>query len=105
MGYSRAGRSGSHIAVTGNPIGDVAVRDPGPRPRRRRATVVDAMRSQLDLPDMDLTLETVLFPLDGVAVWAYAGRGVLWDDDTLADLRIIVRYRQKQRRGIGRDRQ
>jgi hypothetical protein len=79
------------VAVTGNPIGDVAGRDPGPRPRRRRATVVDAMRTQLGLPDVDLTLETVLFPLEGGAVWAYAGRGVVWDDDTLADLRIIVR--------------
>jgi hypothetical protein len=79
------------IAVTGNPIGDVAARNPGPRPRRRRATVVEAMRTQLDLPDVDLSLETVLFPLEGGAVWAYAGRGVLWDDDTLADLRILVR--------------
>ncbi|MGD9527149.1 hypothetical protein [Pseudonocardia sp.] len=85
---TRAGQ----VAVSGYPVGDLAARDPGPPPRRRRATVVDAMRAQLALPaTVELEPETVLFPVDGGAVWAYAGRGVLWDEETLADLRVIVR--------------
>ncbi|MGH3983753.1 MAG: hypothetical protein ACRDST_13990 [Pseudonocardiaceae bacterium] len=80
------------VVVTGYPVAGVAGRDPGPVPRRRRATIADAMRAQLSLPSgIELHIETVLFPLEGNAVWAYLGRGALWGDDIVADLRIIVR--------------
>ncbi|MGH3565207.1 MAG: hypothetical protein ACRDRH_04080 [Pseudonocardia sp.] len=80
------------VVVTGYPVAGVSERDTGPAPRLRRATVTDAMRTQLGLPaSVELLVETVLFPLEGDAVWAYLGRGVLWDDDAVADLRIIVR--------------
>jgi len=49
------------------------------------------MRNHLGLRrGVKLDLETVLFPLEGGAVWAYLGSGVYRDEDTAADLRIIV---------------
>jgi hypothetical protein len=80
------------LSVTGSPIGDLAERDPGPAPKPRRAAVLGAMHEQLGLSSkVKLRLETVLFPLEGGAVWAYLGRGMYRHDDTIADLRIIVR--------------
>jgi hypothetical protein len=89
-----AGRTGGEVrvSVTGAPIGDLDQRDPGPPPDPRRADVRAAMRDQLGLHrGVKLRLETVLFPLDGTAVWAYLGRGIYRDEDTAADLRIIVK--------------
>jgi hypothetical protein len=79
------------ISITGAPIGDLPERDPGPPPRPHPAEVPAAMRHHLGLPQgVKLQVETVLFPLDGHAVWAHLGRGVYRDDDTVADLRILV---------------
>lgn len=81
------------VQVTGNPIGDLAARDPGPPPPGpRRAAVLDAMRAQLGINSpVTLKLETVLFPMDGGAVWAYLGKGPYRSEDVVADLRIVVR--------------
>ncbi len=84
--------SAQGTAVSGAPIADLHERDPGPVPRRRKSTVTEAMRDHLDLDEATrFSLETVLFPLPGGGVWAYLGRGVVWTDEELADLRVIVR--------------
>lgn len=88
-----AGRTGeAEVSITGTPIGDLPERDPGPPPQPRRADVRAAMRDHLGLHRaVKLDLETVLFPLEGGAVWAYLGGGIYRDEDTVADLRIIVK--------------
>lgn len=78
------------VALTGSPVGDLADRHLNPRPDRSQPEIEEAMRAHLDLSsNMTLDVEQVVFPVDGRAIWAYLGSGVVIEPQ-VADLRIVV---------------
>lgn len=61
------------FGISGHPVGDLARRDPGPRPKRTpRKRIDQAIRARLDVAE-DVVLESrpVLLPHDGHAEWAW----------------------------------
>ncbi len=75
--------------LVGTPTADIAARDPGSRRRRSRKSVVEATQQQLGLDTGAVSVELVIFPLEGTGVWAYDVR--LSDPQSVADVRAYVR--------------
>ncbi|HZA05168.1 MAG TPA: hypothetical protein VE617_11425 [Propionibacteriaceae bacterium] len=75
--------------LVGTPTADLAARDPGPRRPRSRKSVVAATREQLGLEVAAVSVQPVIFPLEGIGVWAYDVR--LSEPQSTADVRAYVR--------------
>lgn len=75
--------------LVGTPTADLAARDPGPRRRRSKPAVLAETRAQLGLDVAAVSIEPVIFPLEGTGVWAYDVR--LSDRQSTADIRAYVR--------------
>lgn len=75
--------------LVGAPAADLAARDPGPRRRRAKRDVLAETQRQLGLDVAAVSIEPVIFPLEGVGVWAYDVR--LSDRQSTADVRAYVR--------------
>ncbi|MGH9149806.1 MAG: hypothetical protein ACRD0F_05640, partial [Acidimicrobiales bacterium] len=79
-----------NVAITGRPLGDVAARDPGPRPAVPAEEAARGVRAQFDVPpDVRIPVDMVVFPLGGGGVWAFEARFKL--DDPVSDVRAFVR--------------
>lgn len=75
--------------LVGTPTADLAARDPGTRRPRSRKAVVAAARQQLGMDTAAVSVQPVIFPLEGAGVWAYDVR--LSDSRSTADVRAYVR--------------
>jgi hypothetical protein len=75
--------------LVGTPTAGLAARDPGTRRPRSRKAVVAATREQLGLDTGAVSVQPVIFPLEGTGVWAYDVR--LSDPQSTADVRAYVR--------------
>lgn len=75
--------------LVGTPTADLDARDPGTRRPRSRKAVVSATREQLGLSSAVVSVQLVIFPMEGKGVWAYDVR--LSDRQSLADVRAYVR--------------
>lgn len=75
--------------LIGSPTANLETRDPGSRRPRSRRSVVAATREQLGLTTSAVSVEPVIFPMDGIGVWAYDVR--LSDAQSTADVRAYVR--------------
>lgn len=91
---------GGRVALSGRPLGDLAARDPGPRPATPVDVVRRAARAAAGLPARTpLAVEPVVFPIEGRGVWAWKCEGVVARPPAdvrvfLAadDLRLLVSY-------------
>ena len=81
-------RSDRSSVLVGTPTADLAARDPGPRRRRSRKSVLEATQEQLGMETAAVSVQPVIFPLEGTGVWAYDVR--LSDPQSVADVRAYV---------------
>lgn len=82
-------QSARSSVLVGTPTADLAARDPGPRRRRSKSAVLAETRAQLGLDVAAVSIQPVIFPLEGAGVWAYDVR--LSDRRSTADVRAYVR--------------
>jgi hypothetical protein len=81
---------GGAYALTGNPIGDLDARDPGPRPDRSEAEIRERVGQVFTVADVSsVKVKQVVFPVEGACVWAWYAQVPV--DEPRADVRVFLR--------------